>query len=426
MTVLVIGAAVSGRAATRLLRHVGEEVVLYDADPLAVLGVEADAVLVGEWEASYLEGIDLVVTSPGVPEHAPPLAAAQEAGLPIWSELELGFRHCTTPVLAVTGTNGKTTVTEAAAAMLVASGLKAAAVGNIGDPISGAIGGDHEVLVAEVSSFQLRFVETFRAPVAVLLNVAPDHLDWHGSAARYIAAKSRILERQDADDVVVYDDDDPGAVAAVAAARARLVPVSGRRVPEGGWGVDSGMLLAPGLEIPVTSLVRQDAAFLVDLAAAATAALSMGASPSGVVEAAQAYRPGRHRRQVVASLRGVTWVDDSKATNPHAAVAAIDAYESVVLIAGGRAKGLDLAPLATRPNLRGVVAIGEAAGDLAAAGDGVTVASSMEEAVAIAAAIARPGDTVLLAPGCASFDMFSSYADRGDRFAAAVKSLGES
>lgn len=426
MTVLVVGAAVSGRAATRLLHDLGEKVVLYDLDPSAVRGTEADSVLTGDWEASYLEGIELVVTSPGVPEHAPPLVAALEASLPVWSELELGFRNCKAPVLAVTGTNGKTTVTEVATAMLVASGLRAAAAGNIGDPLSALVGGEHEVLVVEASSFQLRFVDTFHAPVAVLLNAAPDHLDWHGSVERYFAAKRRILERQDGDDIVVYDADDAGAVAVVREATARRVPVSGVRLPEGGWGVDGGMLLAPGVEIPVEDLARTDAAFLVDLAAAATAALAIGAHPAGVEAAARAYRPGRHRRQVVAMLRGVAWVDDSKATNPHAALAAIDAYESVVLIAGGRAKGLDLSLLPKRPNLRGVVAIGEAADDLAAAGEGVVIASDMDEAVAIAKAIAQPGDTVLLAPGCASFDMFSSYADRGDRFATAVASLEDS
>jgi len=423
MTALVIGAAVSGRAAVPLLRADGEKVVVYDHDPAAATALDADEVHVGEWQASYLDGVDLVVASPGVPEGAPPIAAALAAGIPVWSELELGFRHAGLPVIAVTATNGKTTVTEAAAEMLVASGVRAAAVGNIGDPISGVVGHDLDVLVVEASSFQLRFVDAFHAEAAVLLNVAPDHLDWHGSFERYAAAKRRVLERQTPDDVVVFDADDAGAVAAVEGATARRVPVSGTHRPAGGWGLDGGDLVVGDAVIPITGLPRADAVMLVDLAAAATAAMHLGATPQGVAAAAAAYHPGRHRREVVGTWDGVTWVDDSKATNPHAALAAIRSYDSVVVIAGGRAKGLDVGAIPLEPNVRRVLAIGEAAGDLAATGGPVTVVAGMEEAVAEAARIARPGDTVLLAPACASFDMFRSYAERGDRFAAAVVDL---
>ncbi|HEX5630405.1 MAG TPA: Mur ligase family protein, partial [Acidimicrobiia bacterium] len=277
MTVLVIGAAASGRAALRVLQDQGEKVVVFDHDPAAVDGIGADVVRSGEWDLGILDGVDRVVTSPGVPEHSAPLADAVAAGIPVWSELELGFRRAGLPVIAVTGTNGKTTVTEMAAAMLQQSGIRAAAVGNIGEPLSAVDPADWDVLVVEASSFQLRFVETFHARAAVLLNVAPDHLDWHSSMPRYVAAKQRILERQTAADIVVFDADDPGAVAAVAPAVAQRVPVSGTRIPDGGGGVSDGVWQVDGAAVPVAELTRQDAVFLVDLAAAAAAARHLGA-----------------------------------------------------------------------------------------------------------------------------------------------------
>ena len=426
MNVLVIGAAVSGRAATSLLRSAGERVVLYDEDPAALEGAVADRVEGGPWDPALLAGIDVVVASPGVPEHAMPIEDTLGAGIPLWSELELAFRHLDAPIAAITGTNGKTTVTGLTAQMLEASGLRVKAVGNIGEPLSSAVGTAWDALVVEASSFQLRFVDSFHADAAVLLNVAPDHLDWHGSYGAYAAAKARILERQTPGDVVVFDADDPGASALVGAATARRVPVSGRARPAGGWGPEGDVLLLDGVEIAVGDLPRSDAVMLVDVAAAASAATHLGATPEGIREAAIGFATVPHRREIVGAWDGVTWVDDSKATTPHAAIAAIRDHESVVLIAGGRNKGLDVGSIPLEPNLRLVVAIGEAAADLAAGGGPVKVADTLEEAVAIADATAVAGDTVLLAPGCASFDMFRSYADRGDRFSAIVRSRKES
>lgn len=420
MTTLVIGTAVSGRAAVSLLRSQGEKVVAYDADPAMLAGIEADEHHGGSWDRRLLDGVDLVVTSPGVPEHAAPLGDSLGAGIPVWSELELGFRHLDVPLIAVTGTNGKTTVTEAAAAMLAGSGLETAAVGNIGEPLCNAVGRPWDVLVVEASSFQLRFVDRFRAETAVLLNVAPDHLDWHRDFESYLAAKMRITERQESGDVLIHDADDPGALRAVAHSQAHRVPVSGRRLPPGGAGRDDDVLRFGEVAVPLKEMARADEALLVDLAAAGVAALRAGASAEAVTEVARSYVPGRHRRQVVGTWDGVTWVNDSKATNPHAALAAIRAYESVVLIAGGRNKGLDVTLLATQPNVRRLIAIGEAAAELTAADPEAQIAADLEEAVELAESQALPGDTVLLAPGCASFDMFQSYADRGDRFMAAV------
>jgi UDP-N-acetylmuramoylalanine--D-glutamate ligase len=414
---LVVGAAVSGRAARRLLLEEGHEVVVYDAAPRAVFDL-AEGVS-GEWDAGLLRGTDLVVVSPGVPEHAPPIRDALSRGVPVWSEVELAARRLTVPYGAVTGTNGKTTATEAAAAMLAASGLDASPVGNIGSPLSDAVGGGHDVLVVEVSSFQLRFVEEFHPAAAVLLNVAPDHLDWHGTFDAYLAAKSQIHRRQVSGDILVFDEDDPGAVRAVAGARCVLVPVSGIRRASGG-GPDGGKLWMGDVAVDLDDLARSDPAYLVDLAAAGLVALHLGATPEGLSAAARRFTPEPHRREPVGEWDGVLWVNDSKATNPHAAVAAIRSYESVVLIAGGRNKGLDVAPIAEEPAVRYVVGIGEAGPEIVAAARRGTTVASLGEAVAAADRVARPGDTVLLAPGCASFDQFLSYADRGDAFKAAV------
>ncbi|HUG74177.1 MAG TPA: UDP-N-acetylmuramoyl-L-alanine--D-glutamate ligase [Acidimicrobiia bacterium] len=417
MSVLVLGAAVSGRAAATLLRALGEQVVVYDADASAVTGVDADAHYGGDWLPGLLDGVDLVVTSPGISPASPPLAAALASELPVWSELELAWRHLRSPLGAVTATNGKTTVTEAAAAMLVASGLDAVAAGNIGNPLCAEVGAGRDILVVEASSFQLAFIERFHAPAAVLLNVAPDHLDWHGTFDHYVASKQRILERQAPEDIVVYDHDDTGATAAVAVASARRVAVSGRQVTPDGFGREGSSLRLGDVVVPADELGRDDDVFLVDLAAAAALALHLGATADGIAGAARAYRPGRHRRQLIGEWAGVRWVDDSKATNPHAALASIRSFDSVVLIAGGRAKGLDLTPLAAEPGVRQLIGIGEAGTALVAASRGGRIAVDMAEAVRIAAEVAEPGDTVLLAPGAASFDMFASYAERGDAFA---------
>jgi UDP-N-acetylmuramoylalanine--D-glutamate ligase len=335
--------------------------------------------------------------------------------------MEFGARNLDAPYVAVTGTNGKTTVAEATTAMLERSGLKCCAAGNIGTALSAVADEPWDVVVVEASSFQLRFIDTFHPVAATLLNVAPDHLDWHGTEAAYSAAKARIYANQDAGDVLVFDTDDPGAVAAVAGAGSTMVPVSGRRRPHGGNGVDGDALIVGDEQFPRPDL---GASFLVDLVAAATMARHVGADATSIAATISSFEPAPHRRTVVGAWDGVTWIDDSKATNPHAAAAAAAAYPDVVLIAGGRNKDLDLTPLAAVPSVRHIVALGEAAGEIAAAAPGrVTVAATMEEAVSVADGWAESGSTVLLAPGCASFDMYRSYGERGDRFRALVVDL---
>ena len=423
----MLGGAVSGRAAARLARRLGDDVAVYDRDAGAwssgpdVLPTGA-VTHGGEWDPRLIDGVDLVVTSPGIPEASRPIVDTLASGVPLVSELEFAASHLQAPYVAVTGTNGKTTVTEVAAAMLDASGRRSVAAGNVGLALSDAVAaGPWDVVAVEASSFQLRFIDRFRPVAAAILNIAPDHLDWHPDLSAYVAAKARIHENQGPGDLLAHPVDDPVAVAAVAGARSRRVPVSGTRRPKGGNGPEGGRLHVEDLVLPLPDL---DPVWRYDLTVAATLARSQGATADAISAVIAGFRPGPHRRRVVAVRNGVTWVDDSKATNPHAAVAAAGAYPSVVLIAGGRNKGLDLAPLAAVPTVRRIFALGEAAGELAAAGgDLVTEVADLAEAVSAAAETATPGDTVLLAPGCASFDMFDSYAHRGDVFAALVEAL---
>ncbi len=398
----------------------GHEVLLYDAEhPVDVDGIDGDVeVLPGEWAASHLDGVDRVVTSPWFPETSGPLLDVLERSIPVVTEAGFGLERLSTPYVAVTGTNGKTTVTEETAAMLRASGVDTPACGNVGTPTSSISEGDTEVLLIELSSYQLRFMGTLAPIAAALLNIAPDHLDWHGSFDRYVAAKARIFATMGPDEALVYDVDDPVAARTVAAASCRLMPCSGTHLPEGGNGVVDGCLVVDGHRIPTAV---NDPTFLFDLVAAATLALEAGGDVDGVAKVAAAFTPGEHRRRVVATIDGVTWIDDSKATNPHAAVAAARSYDDVVLLVGGRNKGLDLSPLTSVPGVRRVVAFGEAAAEIAAAADSeVVVVPTLASAVAKAREIAEEGDTVLLSPGCASFDEFGSYAERGDAYARLV------
>jgi UDP-N-acetylmuramoylalanine--D-glutamate ligase len=371
----------------------------------------------GSWDPVLLHGIDLVIASPGFSERSRPVVETLESGVPIWSEVEFAYRHLKSPVAAVTGTNGKTSVTEATAAMLDASGLDAPATGNIGAPLSDFTDTVYDVLVVEVSSFQLRFTEEFHPVAAAITNVALDHLDWHGSAYSYRDAKARIYANQRPSDLLVYDVDDEGASHLAAAAPSELYPVSGTSRPEGGGGFDGRSLVVGDVAVDVAELTSRDPIHLVNLACAAALALRMGANADGVATGAIHYRPGAHRRSFIGETGGVSWVNDSKATNPHAAVASVRAHGPVILIAGGLAKGIDLTPLAQEGNVKMLVGIGEAGpGLVEASGERGRLAGTLEIAVEVAARAAQPGDTVLLAPGCASFDQFKSYGARGDRF----------
>lgn len=425
MNVLIVGAAVSGRAAMELALSDGSDVVVYDDDPAAVADLPPTVVTVNA--ATYsgaLSGASLVVLSPGLPQTLPIVEDARGRGLRILGEIEFALEHTAAPYCAVTGTNGKTTVTGATADMLIASGRTARAVGNIGAPLSAAIDEDVDVFVIEMSSFQLHTATSFHPSAAAITNIAADHLDAHGSFEAYSAAKAKIFAHQGVTDLLTWDADDEGASAVVQRAGSRLVPVSAAGLPDGGNGVVAGEMIVGDWRFIAPDV---GPAFTTDLLLAATLARHMGANDAGVSATLANFRPGVHRREQVAFFGGIAWVNDSKATNPHAALASIRSFDRVVLIAGGRNKGLDLAPLPNEENVVQTIAIGESAPDLVAVGPpgSVVVAASLDEAVSIADTIAVPGDTVLLAPGCASFDMFASYVERGDVFRELVTSMVE-
>jgi UDP-N-acetylmuramoylalanine--D-glutamate ligase len=432
--VVVVGAGVAGTSAARVLSAEGAHVLVTEARPAAEIStaVELEAlgveVRTGGHGPHHLEAATLVVVGPGVPPDAEPVRWARERGVPVWGEMELGARLAGRPYLAVTGTNGKTTVTSMLEGCLRSAGLDALACGNIGRPFPEAAVEDHDVLVVEVSSFQLALQESFHPSISVLLNIAPDHLDWHGSYEVYAAAKRSVYALQSGSDMHIGNRDDPAA-AAISADAPCTVRWFRTGVPtEGEVGYEGGELVArvDGVH-RLGRIDARSAGYREDAAAAAAAALAYGVEPTAVAAALASFRPAAHRGEEVATFEGVRFVDNSKATNVHAAAAAIDAAGSAVLIAGGRAKGVDLSPLREHvETLRAVIAIGEAAPELVRVFDGavpVSTAVSIEDAVRDAFAAAAPGDTVLLAPACASWDQFRSYAERGDRFAAAARTV---
>ena len=422
----------------RALNERGYEVSVVDDTPsaavrarraeLAPLGVDVITKPDASTLAVLVHDADLVVPSPGVPPRHPVFTIARDRGVPLVGEVELASRWAGQPIVAITGTNGKTTVTGLVTDMLVASGTAAVAAGNIGVPLAEAAAGPADILVVEVSSFQLELTEQFHPSVAVWLNLAPDHLDWHSDLDSYARAKARIWARQEGDDTAVVNADDEAVQRWASAAPARVVSFG---LGEADFFVEGGRLrTADGTEIvDVSALQRSLPHDIENALAASAAALAAGADLEGVRSALHQWRGFPHRVALVGDAGGVQWYDDSKATNPHAALAALRGFGSVVLIAGGRNKGLDLSVLAhAADRVRAVVAIGEAAPEVENAFAGVrpvTVVSSMDDAVRAAAAYAEPGDAVLLSPGCASFDWYQSYGERGDDFARAVGQLLE-
>jgi len=442
--VLVVGLGVSGAAAAHALAAAGADVRAVetgrgDAVEERVSAATDDGVEVVRGTVapnSLVRDRDLVVVSPGVaPSHAV-LRAAADAGVEVQSEPELAWRLSggRTRVVAVTGTNGKTTTTE-----LLAACLDAPAAGNIGTPLTALLASalPPPLVVAELSSFQLWYTSSLAPAVALVLNLAPDHLDWHGSFVAYAAAKARIWRAQGPEDLAVVNADD-----AEAAGLPVAHPVPGRLAHfsvGGAAGADAvvrdGMVWwrAPdGDPVPVVcvdELGLRGPHNLANVCAAVTAAVAAGADPAMLAAPLRAFRAGGHRMETVAVRDGVRWVDDSKATNPHAAAAALASYDAVVWIAGGLNKGLafdGLAPLLPG-RVRATVTVGSSGPALAAvarsAGVPVVEAGTVAAAVPAAAALARPGDVVLLAPACASMDQFRDYADRGEAFRAAVAAL---
>jgi UDP-N-acetylmuramoylalanine--D-glutamate ligase len=429
---LVLGLGVTGQAVARALVARGVGAVLVDDRPSDAAHRAAEELGLGLVEAPdeaelarLLAGVDALVASPGVPERHPALALAAAAGVPLVGELDLAAAWDLRPCLAITGTNGKTTVTALVTAMLNASGIHAIDAGNTEVPLVAAIEDPNpDVFVVEASSFRLAPLGHFRPKAAAWLNFAPDHLDVHRDLAAYEAAKANLWARAEGDDLAVANADDPVVM--------RHAPVAARVETFGlehpaDWRMEDGRLLLPdgGELLAAGDLPRSLPHDVANALAATATARGGGASLDGARHALTTFSGLPHRVTPVGEADGVSWYDDSKATAPHATAAAVSSFDSGVLIAGGRNKGLAHAPLAElAPRLRAVVAIGDAAPEVVAVFDGVvpvSTAGSMPDAVAAARQAARRGDAVLLSPGCASFDWYGSYAERGDDFARAVR-----
>jgi UDP-N-acetylmuramoylalanine--D-glutamate ligase len=368
-----------------------------------------------------------VLPSPGIGDTHVALDLAREMRVPVRSEFDLAADWDSRPVLAITGTDGKTTVTTLVTEMLLASGVRATAAGNNELPLVAAIDDPMtDVFVVEASSFRLDHSERFAPHAGTWLNFAPDHLNLHRSLDAYEQAKARLWRDQSADDVAIGNADDAVVMRHLYEAPARHVTFglgdADYRVEAESLVADDGTVLAE-----LAELWRAFPHDLSNALAAAATARAGGATTHGVHDALRSFSGLAHRIQLVGQRDGIDWYDDSKATTPNAAAAALRSFESVVLIAGGQNKGLDLSVLAREAGrIRAVVAIGEAAGEVEHAFNGVrsvVVAESMSDAVGRAAALARSGDTVLLSPACASFDWYKSYGERGDDFAARVRDV---
>lgn len=439
LRVTVAGAARSGIAVAELLAGRGADVTLSeardvvpDAERLQARGVQVERG--GNREATFTDA-DLVVLSPGVPPGQPFVAAARERGVPVVGEVELASRWLKGRLIAITGTKGKSTTTTLTGRMLEASGVRALVGGNIGLPLSAQVEDStpETIHVVEVSSFQLETIDLFHPWVAALVNFSPDHLDRHPAVEAYAAAKARIFENQDDEDWAVVNRDDPAALEIAAAARAR-------RRWFGFEGIEAGVTVSAGAVVersadgdvplvPVSALKVSGRHILADVLAAAAVSRLAGATPEGITQAVAGFTGLPHAMEMVARIGGVSFINDSKATNIASALRSIESVEAgLVPIVGGRYKGGDFRDLREplRARADAVVAVGEAAGLVEEAlADVVPVhrATSMDDAVRCAFGIARPGGAVVLAPACSSFDMFVDYRERGERFKEVVARL---
>jgi UDP-N-acetylmuramoylalanine--D-glutamate ligase len=443
-TVAVLGLARSGVAAARLIRHLGGRVLASDSGAREALSAEAReleqigcAVFAGGHPDDAFAGAELVVVSPGVPLELPALQAARARGVPLIGELELGWRVMEADLIAITGTNGKTTTTALTGELAAGTVRPLLVGGNIGTPLC-AHAFDFPadgLVVAEASSFQLDTTEFLRPRVAAVLNVTPDHLDRHKTFERYVEAKAKIFANQTAADCAVLNADDPVAASLAPRTRARvlwfsrLTPLDHGVFVRGGWVVAklNGHVeeICPLAEIPLRGEHNVE-----NVLAATACALWAGLSPESIRRGVGAFRGVPHRIERVLDERGVVYYNDSKGTNVDSTIKALESFtEPVILIAGGKGKGQDFAPLAAtaRGRVKQAVLIGIDRGQIRAVLEAVGVpcadAGSMHEAVAVARSLARGGDAVLLSPACASFDMFDNFEHRGDVFKMAVREL---
>ncbi|HYE66323.1 MAG TPA: UDP-N-acetylmuramoyl-L-alanine--D-glutamate ligase [Pyrinomonadaceae bacterium] len=445
--VLVVGAARSGVACARFLARRGAVVALNDRKPLEEWTAEAVALkdrgvgcIAGDVQTWLLDQVELIVVSPGVPSKAIPIRYAERAGAEVIGEVELASRFLRGRIVAITGTNGKTTTTTLIGELLKDAGFQVQVGGNIGTPLISLVdnSSDDGWTVAEVSSFQLETIVDFHPHVAVVLNVTPNHMDRYDSLMDYAAAKHRIFRNQTAEDVAILNADDQIVSSWAGGLRAHVVRFSVRRE------LDEGLFLRGGCELVSrtadgerTLLTRDEMQLrglhnVENVLAALAAGLACGLAPGAMRETVKRFRPVEHRLEHVADVRGVSFYNDSKATSVDATVKALEAFADekgkIVLILGGRGKRAPYSPLAplVRAIARRLILIGEDARtiveelkDVAA----IEHADGMHEAVRRAFEAAEPGDIVLLAPACASFDMFESFEHRGKVFKEAVENL---
>jgi UDP-N-acetylmuramoylalanine--D-glutamate ligase len=450
--IVVLGAGRSGRAvAEHVLRDAsrGEDVRVTLVDGGAGPVLEERAALLRELGAVVVlessdipAGADLIVASPGIPPSSAVMSAARESGAPIISELEFAYRVSSAPWVAITGTNGKTTTTALVEHLLRESGIPAESVGNIGRAATRVAGeaGPATVLVAEVSSFQLALTERFHPRVAVLLNITPDHVDWHGSLEAYTADKARVFANQTPGDTAIVDMDDRGSAPFAALIAARGVDVCEVSIThsKGGAVLDGGMLVLQTKSERIELISARDLKIRGDhnvsnALAAAAAAHAIGASVADIRTGLRTFEPIEHRLESVGIVLGIEYFNDSKATNPDAVLKALTAFEDrpLVVLLGGHNKGNDFDELAraVRARCKGAVVFGESAEEITAAfaacpgGFDVVRTEGMTAAVAAAAQMACPGDVVALSPACASFDEFDDYEHRGRVFRETVRAL---
>ena len=423
--VVVVGLARSGVAACRLLQQAGSRVRVTElrrndatqqfAEELSQAGVEA--VELGDHRRELLEGCEIMVVSPGVPETTLPIQWAHEHGVPIVSEVELAFRFCPAPIIAVSGTNGKSTAVTLIHNLLTACGRSSVVCGNIGIPFSSMIPSlqPEMTVVLEVSSFQLLGCERFRPSIGLLLNLGTNHLDRHPDRAHYVAAKARLFQRQTADDYAVLNHTDP-----------EVVEIGRRVAAQRVWFGDSGLENSPRFRLHPSTC----RALPANLQAVLQVGRILGIPDPLTHQIIREFKGLEHRIEYVATIRGVTYLNDAKSTTPESCLYALGRCAGpVVAIVGGKDKGLDFQSLQatlTQLRIRGVVLIGETRPTLRALLNGsshVRECDRLDEAVRVAAELARPGDTVLFSPACASFDMFKNFEERGTRFKACVRDL---
>lgn len=443
--ILIIGAARSGVASAEYLLSIGKQIVISDMNTKLAEDVETQ---LGHASVSYVWGKqpdvaalqpELIVMSPGVPLSIPPVVKARELGIPVISEPELAFRYSDVPFVAITGTNGKTTTTTLTAFLLEKEGRKVVAGGNIGLPLISQCPkmSANDIVVAEMSSFQLESVDSFCPKVAVVMNLTPDHLDRHKTMEAYAAAKANIFKNQGPAEYLLLNKDDAIVAAMAAGAKSHVYYFSQQEILDEGIWLEDGNLVyrldkngAPQVLIPAAEIGIVGSHNWQNAMAASLTALLMGQQPEIIAERLRAFKGVAHRMEPVATIDGVLYVNDSKGTNPDSTEKALGSYgeRPIVLIAGGRNKGSDMAVLVPlmRAHCRGVVLVGEATGDFIDAFErtGYTdyvCADSFEDAVAKAREMAQSGDVVLLSPACASWDMFDNFEQRGDLFKELVK-----